>query len=168
MKQWFAVHTQARGEAQARFNLLRQGFEVYLPRYLKRRRHARRTDWVGTPLFSRYLFVQMDIGATRWHAIQSTFGVSHLVCNGDQPAAVPDAIIDSIRNREDDTGMVAMGAAPPPFDKGQVVRVTSGPLAEQVGWFEGVSDDERVILLLDLLGRKIQVRVPTEAVAAFA
>ena len=49
-----------------------------------------------------------------------------------------------------------------------MVRVTSGPLAEQVGWFEGVSDDERVILLLDLLGRKIQVRVPTEAVAAFA
>lgn len=168
MKQWFAVHTQARGEAQARFNLMRQGFEVYLPRFLKRRRHARRTEMVPTPLFSRYLFVHMDTGAARWRAIQSTFGVSHLVCNGDLPAAVPDAIIDNIRSREDDSGMVAMGNPPPPFDKGQVVKVLTGPLAEQVGWFEGVSDEERVILLLELLGRKVQVRVPTEAVAAFA
>ena len=168
MKQWFAVHTQARGEAQARFNLMRQSFEVYLPRYLKRRRHARRTDWVGTPLFSRYLFVQIDINATPWHTIRSTFGVSHLVCNGAQPAPIPNALIDEIRAREDEAGMVAMGDAQPPFNKGQVVKVTSGPLAEQVGWFETVSDDERVILLLDLLGRRIQVRVPTEAVAAFA
>ena len=168
MIQWYAVHTQPRGETQARFNLLRQGFEVYLPCYLKRRRHARRTDWVTTPLFPRYLFVRMDLGATRWRAIQSTFGVSHLVCNGEAPAALPDGIVEEIREREDDRGMVVLAAEPPPFAKGEAVRVTAGALAEQVGWFEGVTDDERVILLLRLLGREIRVRVPRDAVAAFA
>lgn len=168
MKQWFAVHTQPRGETLARLNLLRQGFDAYLPQYLKRRRHARRTDWAAKPLFPRYLFVHMDLGVARWRAIQSTFGVSHLVCNGEAPACVPDGIVEDIMARHDDRGLVVMTAEPPPFEKGQAVRVTAGALAEQVGWFEGISDDERVILLLQLLGREIRVRVPVEAVAAFA
>ena len=34
---------------------------TYLPRYLKRRRHARRVDIVAAPLFPRYLFVAIDM-----------------------------------------------------------------------------------------------------------
>ena len=38
---WFVVQTQANGEAKAAEHLRRQSYEIYLPRYLKRRRHAR-------------------------------------------------------------------------------------------------------------------------------
>ena len=41
---WFVAHTQPNAEARAVLNLERQGFATYLPRYLKRRRHARRVD----------------------------------------------------------------------------------------------------------------------------
>ena len=37
---WYVVQTQANGEAKAAEHLRRQGYEIYLPRYLKRRRHA--------------------------------------------------------------------------------------------------------------------------------
>ncbi len=43
MKQWYVVHTHPRGERLAAVNLRRQGLDAYLPQYLKRRRHARRT-----------------------------------------------------------------------------------------------------------------------------
>ena len=60
MTAWFAVYSRARAEATAQEHLRRQGYEVYLPRHLKRRRHARRTDFVLAPLFPRYLFVAFD------------------------------------------------------------------------------------------------------------
>ena len=49
---WYVVQTQVNGEARAAQNLMRQGFEIYLPRYLKRRRHARKIDLDGEAVVS--------------------------------------------------------------------------------------------------------------------
>ena len=43
---WYVVQTHAIAEMKASMHLGRQGFEVYLPRFLKRRRHARRVEIV--------------------------------------------------------------------------------------------------------------------------
>lgn len=164
---WYVVHTHARAEEKALVNLMRQGFTAFLPHYSKRRRHARRTDYVRAPLFPRYVFVAMDVARARWRALASTIGVAHLVCLGDRPAPVPDGVVEDIRARMDERGLVAVEDEIP-FSKGEVVRVTAGPLADQSGLFECASDEDRVILLLDLLGRQVPVKVPLEAVAPFA
>ena len=44
---WYVVQTQPHAETKASLHLVRQGFATYLPRYLKRRRHARRVDTVA-------------------------------------------------------------------------------------------------------------------------
>ena len=75
---WYVVQTQPHAESKAARHLCRQGFQIYLPRYLKRRRHARRTETVPAPLFPRYMFVAVDIAVQRWRSIQSTIGVSRL------------------------------------------------------------------------------------------
>src|SRR5579859_6929063 len=98
---WYVVQTQANGEFRAAENLRRQGFDVYLPRYLKRRRHARKVDFTAKPLFPRYLFVAIDIAAQRWRAIQSTFGVTSLISNGVDPAVLSDGIVNGLKARED-------------------------------------------------------------------
>lgn len=66
---WYVVQTQVNGEARAAQNLMRQGFEIYLPRYLKRRRHARKIDLTAKPLFPRYMFVAVDVATQRWRSI---------------------------------------------------------------------------------------------------
>lgn len=164
---WYVAHTHPRGERLALANLERQGFAAFLPEYLKRRRHARRMDWVRAPLFPRYLFVAMDIARARWRAIASTVGVSHLVCHGDRPAAVPDGVVEDIRARMDARGLVPVEPRIP-FRRGDVVQVTSGALADQIGFFHCASDEERVVLLLDLLGRQVKVTLPLAAVAPVA
>ena len=50
---WYAVYTQPHAETKAAWHLNRQGFEIYVPRYLKRRRHARKIETVAVPLFPR-------------------------------------------------------------------------------------------------------------------
>ena len=55
-----------------------------------------------------------------------------------------------------------------PFSKGEVVQITAGPLADQVGLFECTDDDQRNIVLLSLLGREVPVRVGSESLRAYA
>lgn len=154
---WYVVHTHTHAESKAAAHLERQGFEVYLPRYRKRRRHARRVEMVTAPLFPRYLFVGVDMAAQRWRSIHSTLGVARLVCNGDEPAAVTDMVVNALRQREDDEGFVQLARRR--FAPGTRVQITDGAFASYLGLFEGMRDDERVTVLLDLLGRKVRVLI---------
>ena len=165
VSQWYVAHTHPHGEVKAAAHLSRQGFSVYLPRYLKRRRHARRIEIVQAPLFPRYLFVNIDMATQRWRAIQSTVGVSNLVCHGDEPASVPARIVDELRGREDERGFVALDLRPA-FTPGDKIRVVDGVFSTCLGLYEGMADRDRVTILLDLLGRKVRVVIDGESVAA--
>jgi len=160
MKRWYVVHTRAQSETLAANHLARQGFQVYLPKYAKRYRHARQSKIVAAPLFPRYLFVSIDTAVDRWRCIQSTIGVSSLVTNGNAPLPVSDVIIGSIRARENQEGLVSLVNAGN-LTPGAVVTVIDGPFADQTGIFECLNDNERVTLLLSFLGRKIRVKLPT-------
>ena len=162
---WYVAQTHPRAEGKAAVHLQRQGFSVYVPRYLKRRRHARRVESVPAPFFPRYLFVSVDMATQRWRSIQSTFGVSQLVCNGDVPAVVDDRIVDSLKQRENDLGFIQLDERPR-FRPGDEIRVLEGAFSACLGLFEGVADRERVAILLDLLGRKVRVVLDAEMVAA--
>jgi transcriptional antiterminator RfaH len=167
MKQWYVIQTHAMAEEKVAFNLKRQGYNAYLPRYLKKRSHARRVDWVPRPLFPCYLFVEMDVETTQWQAIRSTIGVSHFICLGEFPAPVHEGIVEAIIAREDDRGHVGL-SLDILFEQGQEVEITNGPLAEISAIFDCVDDKDRVYVLMDLLGRQVRVRVPLEAVQASA
>jgi transcriptional antiterminator RfaH len=162
---WHVAQTQVHAEQKAAANLLRQGYEVYLPRYLKRRRHARRVETVAAPLFPRYLFVAFDIATARWRSIQSTYGVSHLVCHNQEPAALPERVIVDLRGREDEKGFVRLDLRPQ-YAPGEKIRVVDGVFSESMGLFEGMADRDRVAILLDLLGRKVRIVLDRESVAA--
>ena len=162
---WCVVQTHVHSEAKAAAHLLRQGYDIYLPRYLKRRRHARRVENVPAPLFPRYLFVGLDQATARWRSIQSTQGVSHLICNSNEPALLPDSVITELRKREDDNGYIRLNPQPL-YARGDKVRVVDGVFGESFGLFEGMADRDRVAILLDLLGRKVRVVLDRESVAA--
>lgn len=164
-QRWYVVQSHPTAEHKAATHLSRQGFTVYLPRYLKRRRHARRVDLVAAPLFPRYLFVEIDIAVQRWRSVCSTIGVSRLVCNGELPAAIPAPIIAALRAREDDCGYVRIDRRPV-LRVGDKIRVLDGVFADCFGLYEGVKDSDRVAILLDLLGRKVRVTVDIDSVAA--
>lgn len=162
---WYVVHTQPNRETRADFNLRRQGFCTYLPRYMRGRRHARRQENVARPLFPRYLFVALDPARDRWRAIHSTFGVTQLVLAGEDPAPVPDGVVDEIRARENDAGFVKLGLAAG-LRPGSAVRMIDGVFAEATGVLDRIDDDRRVAVLLELLGREVRVFVAPEWVGA--
>jgi len=131
----------------------------------RKRRHARRVESVAAPLFPRYLFVAVDTATQRWRSIQSTVGVLRLVCNGDIPAAVPDGVVSAIKQRENETGFVHLDECVR-FRAGDEVRVLDGAFSASLGIFEGATDNQRVMILLDFLGRKVRVSLDADLVIA--
>lgn len=166
MTGWYCVHTLPRAEATALANLRRQGFEAWLPRYRRTRRHARRTDAVAAPLFPGYLFVALDPAAAPWRAINGTFGCRYLICHGDKPAPLPRDFIAGLRAEADADGFLPARDPLAQLAPGDAVRIVDGPLSDLVGRLQVLSDAERVVVLLDVLGRQVRVTVPRTAVDA--
>jgi transcriptional antiterminator RfaH len=162
MRRWYVARTKGRSETRAEACLRRRGFEVYLPKYGKRRRHARRTDVVPSPLFPGYLFLRMDLSNSRWHAVNSTVGVQSLLCHGRRPAAVPQGVVEELRAQETGDGLVPLRSLMV-LEQGERLRIVDGPLTDRVGIYEKMTGGERVVLLLQLLGREVRVVVPLSA-----
>lgn len=160
---WYVVHSQPHNERRAELNLQRQGFVTYLPCYLRSRRHARRTETVVRPLFPRYLFVAVDLARDRWRAIQSTLGVCQLVLAGDEPAPVPDGVVEEIRAREGAEGFVNLGLAAG-LRPGSQVQLVDSIFAHHDGVIDRIADDRRIAVLLELLGREVRVFLPAASV----
>ena len=165
MTAWYAVHTQPHKEAIASEHLLRQGFKVFLPQHRKKRRHARKVDWIKSPLFPRYLFVGIDQENMRWRSIHSTVGVSYLVQFGDQPIEVPIAIIDVLQSRVDEDGLIWLNRDTI-FKSGDNVQILDGAFGDSVGILENLDAQERVTMLLNLMGREVRIKTTLDNIAA--
>jgi transcriptional antiterminator RfaH len=157
MKNWFLVYSKPRGEVQAQTNLERQGFPTYLPRIRQRRRRQGRPVTRIEPLFPRYLFVHLDTETDNWAPIRSTLGVSALVRFGGRPAVVPDDLVDMLRERDDDAGIQDLPAGD--FRPGERVRIAEGPMMGYEGVLLARTSRERVLLLLEIVGRPTRVNV---------
>ena len=164
MRHWYVVHTQPKNEIKAALNLERQNFEVYLPYFRAKRRHARRVEEISRPLFPGYLFISIDPDQDGWRSVNGTFGVQYLISQNDEPLPVPGGVVESIKDMEDASGHVTPRS--PMFQPGQPVEILEGPMTRQVGLFEQLDDKERVVLLISLLGRQVRVKLPHVAVFA--
>ena len=78
---------------------------------------------------------------------------------------MPDRIVDELKARQDAEGLIALDTRPR-FTPGDKVRILDGAFSSCIGLFESASDNERVAILLDLLGRKVRVVIRADEVAA--
>jgi len=163
MKRWYAVYAKVNEEVWAANNLREAGLEVYLPRYAKRRSHARKVDFIKAPLFPRYLFAQADVDLGERPMMAYAKGVEYVVGFGGRLAVVADDIIDELRAREGQDGLISM-TGHPEFTPGQRIRVRDGALLDNIGVFQSVSDDQRVFILMNILGGQVRTSLPISAI----
>lgn len=163
-KHWYLIHSKPREEQVAKTNLERQGYTVYLPlcRTL-RRRVGRRIHTVG-PLFPRYLFIQLESGIDDWRPIRSTKGVATLVRFGMEPALVSRNLIEALMARADPTGVHILAGKE--FKPGEQVRIREGVMHDYDAIFLAKSAHDRVILLLDIVGKQVRIEVEAAHIEA--
>lgn len=156
-KNWYLVYTKPRQEELALTNLERQGYQAYLPRLRHwRKRRGKRVE-VIEPLFPRYLFIGLNSETDNWAPIRSTLGVASLVRFGADPARVPADFVQHLQAKESTAGVHEW--AEPEFAPGDVVRVAEGPFQGYEGVLLAPTGQERVILLLDIVGREVRTQL---------
>lgn len=153
---WYVVHTKPRQEARALENLQKQGFSCFFPTLQVQKLRNQRVQTITEPMFSRYLFIQLDDQTQNWGSIRSTLGVSKLVSFGPQPAKVPPELISFLRE-------VPIETIERIFALGDTVQVVRGPFKGLEGQYLAHDGETRALVLVDLLGQPQKLRMAVES-----
>jgi len=165
-RQWFAIQTIVGKEYSARQQFERQAFETYLPGILQRCSHAGKVRWQERPFFPGYLFLHLAPDEQRWTTIRSTRGAIGATRFGNYYPPAPDAVIRALQARQDDSGLITLPSSGPeaPFQHGARLRVMGGPMSDIEAIFQRMKGRDRVLVLMNLLGRQSKVELPVDLV----
>jgi transcriptional antiterminator RfaH len=159
---WFVAQLKPNGLALAQRNLARQGFAHFSPMREETVRQRGSALVAPRPLFPGYIFVQFDRSSQHWPAINATRGVTRLLLNDPRkPEPLAPQFMAGLLARCDDREVLQ---APDSLTTGDRIRVISGPFAEIVSTVESLEKDQRIQLLIDLMGQKVRVHVPAASV----
>ena len=153
-KKWIAVYTKPRHEKTVENELLKKGFEVYLPLLKQRRKWSDRKKWVEFPLFRSYIFVKTEIKNALF--VLQTLGVVKVVKFGGEVAVIQNDSIQAIKL------MIEGGYSPEATDyfvKGDPVEVKDGPLKGLVGEVIRVDNHDRLLVRVDAIQHSVSVQI---------
>lgn len=159
MTNWYVMYTKPRQEAVALENLQRQNYTVFYPQArVQKRKAGQGSVQVVEPLFPRYMFLNLEVGVDDFSKLRSTKGCMDLVKFGGKPAMVPCELIHLIQDQTDDENILNL-AALNNLEVGGSVRVAEGPFEGLMGTIAKKKSDERVIVLLHVLGAERSVEL---------
>jgi transcriptional antiterminator RfaH len=141
MENWYLIKTKPRQEKKAVQNLCNQGYDTFCP--------MAKINKKNIVLFPGYLFIQLDT-SQNWSPIKSTKGVSHFVKFGLNFARTQTKVIEFIKSNQviTEDKLIELNN----FKAGDKVQIADGAFKNWIGIFKCYKSDERVILLLKLLG----------------
>ena len=158
-KEWFILQFKSNSHFLAAKNLNQQGFETYLPLQNTTSRKASRFVSTTQPLFPGYMFIKFDRSESKWHRINNTHGVSRLITFNSSLKSIPTTFINNLMMRYDLSGKLPHIEI---YKKGDQVKVTKGPFANFSANIEKYDSNQRIWILMDLMGRKTFIQTPSD------
>ena len=166
-KHWYVVHTYSGFEQKAKLALERQiktkkmtdSFgEIIVPQenVVEVKGGVKKTT--SRHFFPGYILVNMELNEKTWHLIKSTPRITGFVGQGLTPPTVPEEEVRRI------TQQIEEGTLKPKpkvsFDKGENVRVISGPFATFYGLVDEVNEDKgRLRVMVSIFGRSTPIEL---------
>ena len=158
-KEWFILQFKSNSHHLAAKNLNRQGFETFLPLHDTTSRGTSRFINTSKPLFPGYMFIRFDKAESEWHKINNTYGVSRLITFNSILKSIPTIFVDNLMKRYDLSGKLIPIKK---LKKGDHVTVLKGPFANFIATVEKYEADQRIWILMDLMGRKTKIQTPSD------
>ena len=158
-RHWYALYTKPHKEYLVQEVLASNGVEIYLPQIpvVVRRRDRRSMK----PFLPQYLFAYFDPDEQRYADICWTPGLRRIVSAGGRPLIVPDEVVMYLRRRLET--MQVTDVPDVPFKKGEVIRITRGPLEGLEAIFdEQITPKGRVLVFLNAMSRLVKTELDLE------
>jgi len=149
MKKWYLIKTKPRQENIAIINLENQEYSTYCPIVAINKKNV--------VLFPGYIFIYLDNKKDNWLPIRSTKGVLNFVRFGLHFAHAPDNVIEFIKANQliNKEKLESLNK----FKPGDKVQITDGVFKNCIAIFKSFKSEERVLLLIDLLGRQQNINI---------
>jgi transcription antitermination factor NusG len=159
MLRWYAIQSKPQKEALLCEQLELSDIEAYFPRIRVQPVNPRARKFKA--YFPGYLFVRVDLEQVGLSVLQWMPGSIGLVNFDGEPAYVPDALLQAIRQRVEKINLAGAGLLEK-LKLGDAVVIKGGPFAGHEAIFDTrLPGNERVRVLLELLrGQKIRLELP--------
>ena len=159
---WFCLRTHVKHEHVAARHLRQiEHVEVFNPRIRFARATRTGAMWIVEALFPSYLFARFawEIDLAR---VSYSPGVSGVVHFGARWPTIPDAVIDELRSRLGPADVHVLKDVAP----GDAVQIAGGILhGLEAVVTQVMPGRQRVLVLMDFLGRQTAVELPLNRVA---
>lgn len=164
-RHWYAVHTYSGHENKVKTNIERRAesmglkdrvFRILIPTEQELRTRGGKKREVARKIFPGYVLIEMVLDDQTWYLVKSTTGVTGFVSSGNKPVPLQDKEVANILEAVE-------GPRQKPrvlWEKGQVIRVMSGPFADFTGTIEDVNvQKEKLRVLISIFGRDTPVEL---------
>lgn len=167
-RKWYVLQTLTGQEDLARsgiertikqFSLENKIFNVLVPEEdIVEIREGKRVE-KKKKMFPGYVFVEMILDEMSWHAMKQSPGVARFIGNKTRPIAVTDRemqrVLKQLGVREEQIEIS--------FEKGEAVRIISGPFRGYTGSVEEINPQRNKIkALVNIFGRDTPVEIDFE------
>ena len=155
---WFCLRAEPKREHLAAISLRRQfGIECLSPRLRFRRLTQRGPVWFVEAMFPGYLFARFSY-QTQHRAVESAHGIRDILRFGDHLATLPEDTVVALQSH---AGMDEVVTIDSSFKIGQPVHIIDGPFCGlEVVITQVLPARERIRVLVDFLGRAIEMEMP--------
>ena len=160
MKNWNLLMTKPKEDDRAETNLLNQDYELFRPMIRQFKVKKGKQVAVIEALFPGYLFIRLDDVLGNWSQIRSTRGVSKLVRFTELPAIVPDTLIAALQGQCFEGNIIDTTEERPfVYNKGDEIEITEGSFRGITAIIKEQLAEDRVLLLLTLLGKEQELEI---------
>lgn len=154
-----------RKEAYVERQLKSAGFNAVYPRYWKRVRHARSAKTVAAPLFPGYLFVNLKDAQTSLRYANWISGSLGFLGVNNRPSALPPTFVKRFISDLDSDNTIKFREN---LKLGDRVQAIGGPFDRITGEVVDLNDEQRIVVLLDAINRKVEATLSRTAVICAA
>ncbi len=152
---WYAVYTRPRFEKRVLKGLQDQGIHAYLPLIKTLRQWSDRKKMVEVPLFSSYVFVNID--RRYYDQVLQTLGAVKYITFEGKAATIPNDQIDILKIVVNSNAKV--GTHWGTRRKGDKVIVTAGSLKGLKGELITEGDRKKVMVRIESINQNLTVEV---------
>lgn len=156
IKNWLVFYTKSRAEKRTLENLVKFGYQAYLPLRKVVRQWSDRKKKLEVPLFNSYIFV-FENTSTIPEILQIP-GIAWNIRYNQQPAILRVEELEMIK-RFLVTGLTIETSAVEKFEHGEKVKVIDGPLKGFSGILVGNKGNEKFSVILQSIDQQLKVKI---------
>ena len=155
-KSWIVARNKPNQDKIALINLERQNFEFFQPTFKTMSRRQNKFKEIIKPVFPGYIFIAINLEENNWHTINNTRGISRILVFGNEIPLIRCELIKELQHR------FSLNNDPKTADQfkiGMNAEITNGPFSKLIGKIDEIDTDQRIWMLLDILGNQTRVSI---------